>query len=188
MRYSTVFSVVLAAATAAPALALPVGLWSRAAEDETLYERGLEDSLWARDVMPRGPPRPLPPTPKPAPRPLPPTPKPKPRPLPKPPKRRSTWSDSELEERDFDEESLFERSFDDEDVFWVRDVMPRGPPRPLPPTPKPAPRPLPPTPKPKPRPLPKPPRRRSLSEEEELLAREFEEELFARAMEIDELD
>ncbi|KAH9919533.1 uncharacterized protein B0H18DRAFT_1027497 [Fomitopsis serialis] len=201
--------------------------------------------------MPRGggEPRPLPPTPKPKPRPLPPTPKPKPRPLPKPPTSRRSLSDSELEERDLDEESLLQRAFDDEGAFWVRsdpgrprppppppppphprprpprpvgprpmprgveglsdseleerdfdeeafwtrDVMPRGggEPRPLPPTPKPKPRPLPPTPKPKPkpRPLPKPPTsRRSLSEVEELLAREFEEELFARAMEIDELD
>ncbi|KAH9835054.1 uncharacterized protein C8Q71DRAFT_724984 [Rhodofomes roseus] len=175
MRYSTVFSVLVAAATAAPALALPISLWSRAADDESLYERSLADDFWARDVMPRGPPRPLPPTPqpKPKPRPLP------PRPLPKPPR---SLSDSEFEERDFDEDSLFERSFDDEDIFWTRDVMPRGPPRPLPPTPqpKPKPRPLP------PRPLPKPPR--SLDELEELLAREFEDELFARSMEIDELD
>ncbi|TFY50988.1 hypothetical protein EVJ58_g10798 [Rhodofomes roseus] len=145
MRYSTVFSVLVAAATAAPALALPISLWSRAADDESLYERSLADDFWARD-----PPRSL--------------------------------SDSEFEERDFDEDSLFERSFDDEDIFWTRDVMPRGPPRPLPPTPqpKPKPRPLP------PRPLPKPPR--SLDELEELLAREFEDELFARSMEIDELD
>ncbi|KAH9919529.1 uncharacterized protein B0H18DRAFT_1122452 [Fomitopsis serialis] len=70
MRYSTVFSVVLAAATAAPALALPVGLWSRAAEDEALHERGLEDNLWARDaLMPRGPTRPLPKPPDSAPSP-----------------------------------------------------------------------------------------------------------------------
>ncbi|KAH9919530.1 uncharacterized protein B0H18DRAFT_1106609 [Fomitopsis serialis] len=129
MRHSAVFSVLLAAATAAPALALPIAFWSRGEKDETLYERGLEDNFWARDVMPRGGgPRPLPATPKPKPRPLPPTPKPKSRPLPRPPTSRRSLSDAELEERGFDEECLFQRSFDNEEAFWARDLMPRSPP------------------------------------------------------------
>ena len=57
--------------------------------------------------------------------------------------------------------------------------MPRDPPRPLP---KPPPRPLP---KPPPRPLPKPPNRRSAYDDAmEVLAREYEDELVARWMDL----
>jgi len=154
MRYSAVFAILFAAATAAPALALPAGLGSRATEDETLYGRHIQDNVWARDAMPRTTPHPLP---KPPPHPY-----PTPPPRPKPPQRGRSLSDYELEERDLDEESLFERSFDDEGSFWVRDMVPRGPYRPFP---QPLPKPPRPVPRPQPRPSPRPPKRsRSLKE------------------------
>ena len=118
--------------------------------------------------------------------------------MPRPPKRRSTelfaraFGDEEqlyARERDGDlwarefEEDLWARELED-DFFWARayeeegDLLARAPPRPLPPTPeKPKPRPLPPRPLP-PRPLPRPPKRREVGLED----------LWERAVEIDELD
>lgn len=65
--------------------------------------------------------------------------------------------------READDEVLHERDLD---------IIARGPPRPLPP-----------------RPLPKPSKRRSVYDDAmDVLARDYEDELFARWMEVDELD
>ncbi|KAH9930358.1 uncharacterized protein B0H18DRAFT_953255 [Fomitopsis serialis] len=139
MRYSAVSSILLAAATAAPALALPTGLLPRAAEG--VYERDLEDSFWARDVMPRG----------------------------------GGWLHRGPHR------------------VGPKHTLPPGSPKPilrLPPVPHHPPG----SPKPILRPLPPPhhgppfPPVHRPSEVRELLAREFEEELFARAIYNDELD